>query len=117
MIKILIIFLIIISYFSCRTSFVTKLPTEYTKKGKDFIYNLKLNNDSSFIMSEKYFESNSTCIGKWQRLSRDTFLLKCSDEQLSAMLQSGYMTKRFWRFIFFKKNKLILDSVILTRIK
>jgi len=88
----------------------------YYKDGNDYQYHLSLN-DSSFILTQKYFEVNSTCKGKWKYLSNDTILLKCDDEDLSAKLQSGYMTERERKVVVLSKNKLKLGEAILKRKK
>lgn len=101
---------------SCKTvSMSQNMQGQYYKEGKDYQYSLSLNNDSSFTLTKKYFEVNSTCRGKWQRISKDTLLLKCGEEDLSVKLQSGYMTERERKVIVLNKNKLKIDKVILKR--
>ena len=105
-----------ISFASCKTvSMSQNIQGRYYKVGKDYQYDLALNNDSSFTFAIKYFEVNSTCQGKWQRISKDTLLLKCSEEDLSVKLQSGYMTERERKVIVLSKNKLKIEKVILNR--
>jgi hypothetical protein len=111
-----LLFIPMIVFASCKTvSMSQNMQGQYYKEGKDYQYSLSLNNDSSFTSTKKYFEVNSTCRGKWQRISKDTFLLKCSEEDLSAKLQSGYMTERERKVIVLSKNKLKIDKVILKR--
>lgn len=106
----------IIFFASCKTASLSQsMQGQYYKEGKDYNYSLSLNNDSSFTFTKKYFEVNSTCQGKWQRISKDTLLLKCGEEDLSAKLQSGYMTERERKVIVLSKNKLKIDKVILER--
>lgn len=88
---------------------------KYYKLGKDYVYDLSINNDGSFILTQKYFEVNSTCQGKWQRISKDTILLKFDSSTLSEKLLSGYMTEREKKVIVLKKDKLKFDEVILKR--
>ena len=101
---------------SCKTVSISQnIPGQYYKEGKDYQYDLRLNTDNSFILTQKYFEVNSTCRGKWQYLSHDTLLLKCNDEDLSAKLQSGYMTEREKNIIVLSRNKLKIGNVIVKR--
>jgi len=88
---------------------------EYYSKGKDYLYSLTLNNDSSFTFTKKFFEVNSTCQGRWQQASKDTLLLKCSDEDLSGKLQSGYMSEREKKVIILNSKKLKIDNTVLKR--
>ncbi len=86
----------------------------YSKSGKDYNYTLKLNKDSSFYFSQKYYEVNTVCHGIWQ-LSADTILLQCAEEDLAAKLQRGYMGKRNLKAIVLSKNKLKLGEVLLRK--
>jgi hypothetical protein len=105
-----------IVFASCKTVSISQsMQGHYYKEGKDYQYELTLNNDSSFTFTKKYFEVNSTCQGKWQRIAKDTLLLKCGEEDLSAKLQSGYMTERERKVIVLSKNKLKIGKVILKR--
>lgn len=109
-------FILMIVLTSCKTVSVSQnIQGQYYKAGKDYQYDLSLNNDSSFTLTQKYFEVNSTCRGKWQYLSRDTLLLKCNEEDLAAKLQGGYMTEREKKVIVLGINKLKIGEVILKR--
>lgn len=112
--NILIISLIFFASFKT-PSFSQSIQGQYCKEGKDYKYSLNVNDDSTFTFSKKYYEVNSTCQGKWQRLSKDTLLLKCNEGDLSAKLQSGYMTERERKVIMLNKNEIIIDKVILKR--
>lgn len=110
------LFISMIFFASCKTVSISQnMQGHYFKQGKDYQYGLTLNNDSSFIFTKKYFEVNSTCQGKWRRMSKDTLILKCGEDDLSAKLQSGYMTERERKVIVLSKNKLKVDKVILKR--
>jgi hypothetical protein len=101
---------------SCKTSSISQtVQGRYYQEGKDYKYDLSLNNDSSFVLTQKYFEVNSTCRGKWQYLSTDTILLKCGEEDLSAILQSGYMSERERKLLVLSKNKIKIGEVVLKR--
>ena len=105
-----------IFFVSCKTVSISQsMQGRYHKEGKDYRYSLSLNNDSSFTFTKKYFEVNSTCQGKWQRIAKDTLLLKCGETDLSARLQGGYMTERERKVIVLSKNKLKIDKIILKR--
>lgn len=108
-----------IMFASCKSVAIFKnVEGQYYKSGKDYQYSLNLNKDNSFILTQKYFEVNSTCNGKWQNLSADTILLKCDvEEDITAKLQSGYMTEREKKVLVLSKNKLKLGKVILKRKK
>lgn len=102
--------------FSCRSVRTWQnVFGEYSKRGNDYWYDLTLNKDSSFTLTQKYFEVNSSCHGKWQLLSNDTIWLKCEQEGLSEQLQSGYMSEREKKLLFLSKNKLKLGETILER--
>lgn len=101
---------------SCKTpSLSQSIQGQYYKEGKDYKYGLNINDDSSFAFTKKYYEVNSTCQGKWQRISKDTLLLICNEEDLFAKLQSGYMTEREKKVIVLNKNEIKIDKVILKR--
>jgi hypothetical protein len=106
---------IIIFFSSCSNTLYRTVKGTYNGNGKDYHYSLSIN-DSSFLLTQKYFEVNSTCKGKWQFLSKDTILLKCDEEDLSAKLQSGYMTEREKKVIVLNKNKVQVGKVILQRV-
>ncbi len=111
-----LLFISMIFLASCKTVSISQnMQGHYHKEGKDYQYDLTLNNDSTFFFTKKYFEVNSTCQGKWQRISKDTLLLKCGEEDLSAKLQSGYMTERERKVILLSKSKLKIEKVILKR--
>ena len=107
-----------ILFVSCKgQSLLQNIQGNYSKSGKDYSCSLILNTDSSFTLTQKYFEVVSNCKGKWQLKLKDTILLKCSDENLSAQLSSGYMAERQREVIILNQNKLKLDKIILQRTK
>ncbi|PSL43313.1 hypothetical protein CLV51_1082 [Chitinophaga niastensis] len=113
-----ILFIVVVIFTSCRSVAVSQnIAGQYYKSGKDYQYNLILNKDNSFALTQKYFDVNSMCQGKWQYLSADTILLNCGDEDLSARLERGYMTERQKKIIVLGQNKLKLGAVILKRKK
>jgi hypothetical protein len=87
------------------------------REGKDYQCDLSLNNDSSFVLTQKYFEANSACRGKWRYSSHDTILLTCDEEELSSKLQGGYMSERKKKLIILNRNKVKIGEVILRRKK
>lgn len=95
-------------------SYSQNLKGEYYKQGKDFRYELTLN-DSSFILTQKYFEVNSTCNGKWNYVSKDTIFLRCEEVDKSAKFESGYMNERERKIILISKKKMKLGNVILKK--
>jgi len=103
-------------FVSCKsTSLLQNADGDYYSKGRDYYYSLSLKRDSSFVFTQKYFEVNSTCQGKWKYISKDTILLQCNEADLSAKLQSGYMSERERKVLMLNKNKLQIDKVILKR--
>jgi len=103
---------------SCKTTpLLQSLPGQYYKNWKGYKYILILNNDSSFIYTEKYREGSPRCEGKWQFISKDTLLLKCGKATFTEALSSGYLAEREKKVIVVNKNKVMIDNVILKRKK
>jgi len=108
--------ILIIVFASCKSVAISQnIEGQFFKVGKDYQYSLVLNKDSSFSLTQKYFEVNSSCKGKWQYLSADTILLKCNEEDLSAKLQSGYMSEREKKVFVVSKKKLKLGGIVLKK--
>lgn len=108
--------IVAVIFLSCKSPAVSQdLHGRYQRKGKDYQYDLTLNSDSTFTLVKKYFEVNAKCSGKWHLVSDTVLLLRCDDEELSAKLQSGYMTERETRVIVINKKKLRIDKVIVRR--
>lgn len=58
--------ILVVFFVSCKSVAITQhIGKEYYSKGKDYKYDLSLNKDSTFILTQNYFEVNSTCKGKW----------------------------------------------------
>lgn len=94
------------------------LAGTYSRTGKDFKYTLRLNADSTFSLSQNFFEAAPHCDGKWQRLSKNTILLRCSGvKDVAELLSNGYMSEREKRIIVLSGNKLKLGQVILRKRK
>lgn len=113
--RILIIpFIVLIS---CNTSKNITTGT-YQKKGVDFFHSLKLDKtDSTFVLTKKYFEVNSSCIGRWQQKG-DTIFLKCDEEKdIGVMLSSGYMNQREYTLKIVSNNKVKLENITLKRVQ
>jgi len=89
----------------------------HQKRGYDQVISLTLHKDSVFILSDKWFEINSTCTGKWFVVSKDTIVLRCFDEKFPAQISSGYLNEREKKIIVLGKNKLKLDNSFLKRSK
>ncbi len=101
---------------SCSNAFHRPINGIYNNSSKDFYYSLSIN-DSSFSLIQNYFEANSSCSGKWQKLSNDTLFLRCEDAGMSSRLQSGYMSEREKKVIIRNRNKIQIGKVILKRVK
>lgn len=94
-----------------------QLTGHYSKSGKDFKYSLFLEADSTFSFSQVYFEANTTCEGKWAKLSADTLLLSCAESTLAEKLQGGYMSQREIRVYVLKRGRLKIGKVIMNKEK
>jgi len=106
------IYLLIILLVSCSAK--KTIIGNYEATGKDFQYNLTLNKDSSFFLSEKSFESNPICKGKWHYATKDTLLLSCdSTNNPVEMISSGYMSVRKRKIVIINNNRLKFERVIL----
>jgi hypothetical protein len=108
------IYLLIIVFASCTTN--KSLFGKYTKSGKDFKHSLTLNKDSTFVLVQQYFEVNSKCQGRWHFIAKDTLLLVCDEENLTAKLAGGYMSEREQKVVIIN-NKVKLKDVMLTKNK
>lgn len=94
---------------SCKTALVQKTVSgNYSAEGKDYLYELNLQPDSSFTLVLKYFEVRSSCKGKYSFLTNSSILLKCTDEDAVSKLQRGYMTDRERVVQVIKRNRLRL---------
>lgn len=95
-----------------------KLIGKYSNKGKDFFYELELNADSTFILTQKQLEVTSKCQGTWESLSDGLLLLKCSEvKDVIEKLTSGYMSEREKRATVLSRKKIKLQQVVLRRVK
>jgi hypothetical protein len=114
-----LIYIILLVFVSCKVlTLQQEMPGEYYKGGKDCEYSLKLNQDSTFVLSIKYQDAKPQCNGKWQYLGKDTLVLKCNEvENISETLNNGYMTDREKKVRIINRNRLKLDQIILKRMK
>lgn len=88
-----------------------------SKNGFNFEYTLKLNRDSTFLLSHKVHGANPQCEGVWKQ-SNDTLFLSCNEEKdITLMLSNGYMKKREYMLKIVNRDKLRLDDIVLKRIK
>lgn len=111
-----LIYLILLIFISCKSSSIYRsIIGNYNAEGKDYQYTLSIMPDSSFTLTQKYFEVNSTCRGKWNYLSNSSLLLKCEEEDLTATLQSGYMVNRERIITVKPNNKLKLGKIVLRK--
>jgi len=88
----------------------------YVSNGKGYYYSLSLS-DSSFSLTQRFFEVNAFCKGTWKQIHHDTLLLKCEDVDLSAQVLSGYMSDRETKVIVHSRNKIQIDAVSLKRVR
>lgn len=100
---------------SCKSNFVAE--GNYEKVGSDFRYSLKLNKDSTFVLTKKYFEANASCNGKWKITKSNEIILECNEAQPYESLQSGYISNRIMLLKIIKPKKLKLDNVIMHKLE
>ena len=114
--NVLLFFIFLTIAISCKTVSVFKgVAGHYFKKGKGLTYNLTLNEDSSFMLNQKYFDVDASCKGQWHYISTDTIALLCDKDDLTAQLQRGYMSEREMKVIVLSKKRLKLGKVILSK--
>ena len=101
---------------SCSNTFYQHVNGTYDHRGKDFYYTLSMT-DSSFSFTQRYFEVNSSCNGKWKKISNNRFLLICDDTDMSARLFSGYMSDRLRKVKVRSRDEIQIGDVILMRVK
>jgi hypothetical protein len=102
---------------SCSTIKLKTIEGNYYKKGKDFSYILKLNEDKTFIFTKKYYEVSATCQGKWNKISNDTISLICNEESFPSPLTFGYMNERDITVVILNASKVKIDNVILNKVQ
>jgi hypothetical protein len=100
---------------SCKSNF--PLEGNYEKVGSDFSYTLHLNKDSTFVLTQKYFEVNASCNGKWKITESNEIMLECKEATLFEQLQSGYISNRIMSLKIIKPKKLKLNNVIMHKIE
>lgn len=100
---------------SCKSNFVT--AGNYEKNGSDFSYSLKLNKDSTFVLTKKYFEGSGSCNGKWKIVNGNQVILECNKATGLESLTSGYISDRIMTLKIIKPKKLKLDNVIMHKIE
>jgi hypothetical protein len=100
---------------SCKSNFVAE--GNYEKVGSDFSYSLKLNKDSTFVLTKKYFEGSGSCNGKWKIANGNQVILECTKATLLESLSSGYISDRIMTLEIINPRKLKLDNVIMHKIE
>lgn len=116
-----IVFLI---FLSCRALNIGNVPITGTfyKRGENlgfnFEYKLELKEDGTFYLEEKLMDANPQCKGKWERVGKDSILLKCdSIANVNEMLTNGYMNSREQILKIVSKDGLKYKEIVLKRIK
>lgn len=100
---------------SCKSNFVAE--GNYEKVGSDFSYSLKLNKDSTFVLTKKYFEGSGSCNGKWKIVGGNQLILECNEATVLESLSSGYISDRIMSLKIIKPKKLKLNNVIMHKIE
>jgi len=93
----------------------SQLAGHYFNNGRDHKYSLDLGPDSTFNFRKQFFEVDSKCTGKWQRVSNDTIILKCSESTLDEKLQYGYMNQRKIYVLILSRSRLKVGTVIMRK--
>jgi hypothetical protein len=99
---------------SCQT--FKSIPGEYVKVTKDYKYSLKVNKDSTFTLVTQSIHAKSGCNGIWKKTTKDTLLLKCSEEPFPAQIAGGYMTEREKKIAIISYKKLKLGEIVMKRV-
>lgn len=100
---------------SYKSSMCGEYIKEYKpKKGYREVISLTINKDSTFRLTDKWFEVNSECVGSWRFISKNAILLKCFDDTtILGHLEMGYMDQRKWKLIIIDRGKIKLGKSIL----
>lgn len=104
------IFIFTLIIFGCQTQ--KNLYREYTKKSTDFEWQLILNNDSTFSYSEKYFESNPQCTGKFHVVKNIIYLI-CNEQKFPVTISNGYLKAREMKVRILSQRRIKMDKVVL----
>lgn len=91
----------------------TTLVGNYSAKGKDYTYSLQLNEDKTFLFTQRYIEVKSSCEGNWEVIKSDTLLLKCFPAEQFEELQGGYMSDRERKVVVINNRRLKINDVLL----
>jgi hypothetical protein len=103
---------------SCASNYSQKkLIGDYSSKGKDYAYELKLASDNTFQLTTRQVEVKSGCAGTWRVIQNDTLLLKCYEPKPYEMLQGGYMSEREKKIVLVGNQKLKIGEIILKTVK
>jgi len=106
--------LIVLCLFGCKMS-QGVAPGIYQNKGEDFLFILRINQDSSFVLTEFIQDGNPSCSGRWSVISQDSIKLICSDtETLDVELSNGYMAQRV-HYIYLEGKNVFYKGVKLKR--
>jgi hypothetical protein len=89
----------------------------YQKFGKDFRYQLELKKDSTFYLSKKNFDVNSSCGGRWYLGNKDTLILKCSNDAIENQIAKEYLRERMQVAIIVSPNTIRVDKLQLLKQK
>ncbi len=113
-----LLLILIIAFTSCKSHLALRTSHgDYYKHGKDYVYELKLRDDSTFLLKQRYMDASPTCEGKWSLLSADTIFLKCFEEKDTfAQLNAGYMQRRENKIVILSPKKIKLGQVVLKKI-
>ena len=103
-------------FISCLTqkNYTRNIEGSFIGKGKDFVHEIKLNNNGTFNLVFKYPSLTKQCNGTWSYLSNDSLSLKCSEvtDPLQS-IRSDYMGETTTIIKIINKNKLKMKAAYL----
>lgn len=104
---------ILICFLASCTASRNSLGGNYYARAKDYSYTLKLSEDGTFSLTQKYTDVNSSCDGTWKKVDDDTLLLTCSPAKFPEQIQGGYMSEREKTVEVINSRKLKIGNVYL----
>lgn len=113
--KFCILLLLINTGCSVSDNFI-KSSTTFTRKGKDYIYELTLNPDGTCIYSKSFPHLSKECNCHWLLHDKKELIIECDEEDdLIVTLTEGYMSDRNHVATIINYRKLKINNKIYKR--
>jgi len=115
--KYLMIFILILVFMSAKSQDIFGL---YSIKTKYFCYGLQLNQDSTFIFTERFKGDLVACEGKWKINDNWLLILECEEETITSRIAFNtvnYMCERIWDLEVVNHKELRLGTLSLKKVK